>query len=46
MNIPLPAAAFPIGNKGTAAATFVVAVLVGLSMYLAARNKSAQPPTR
>lgn len=46
MNIPLPAAAFPIGNKGTAAATFVVAVLVGLSIYMASKSKSAQPPTR
>lgn len=46
MNIPLPPAAFPIGNKATAAATFVVAVLVGLSLYLAAQGKSTPPTTR
>ncbi len=43
MNIPLPPAAFPIGNKATATASFVVAVLVGLSIYLAAKNKPTQP---
>lgn len=46
MNIPLPPAAFPIGNKATAAATFVVAVLVGLSLYLAAKGKTTQSLTR
>lgn len=43
MNIPLPPSAFPIGNKATAAATFVVAVLVGLSLYLSVQSKP-QPP--
>lgn len=45
MNIPLPTAAFPIGHKGGAAAVFVVAVLVGLAIYMAQTNKQ-QPPTR
>jgi hypothetical protein len=42
MNIPLPPAAFPIGNKATATATFVVAILIGLALYMAAKNKPAQ----
>ncbi len=45
MNVPLPAAAFPIGNKAAGTATFVVAVLVGLSLFLAAKNKPAQQPS-
>ena len=45
MNIPLPTAAFPIGHKGGAATAFVVAVLVGLAIYMAQTNQQ-QPPTR
>ena len=45
MNIPLPVAAFPIGNKGGAVAVFVVAVLVGLAIYMAQTNQQ-QPATR
>lgn len=37
--IPLPAAAFPIGSKAGASASFVVAVLIGLSLYMANANK-------
>lgn len=39
MNIPLPAAAFPVGTKAGATATFVVAVLIGLSIYMAQASK-------
>jgi len=46
MNIPLPASAFPIGNKAGAAASFVVAVLIGLSLYMAQTNKPQQPTYR
>lgn len=42
MNVPLPAAAFPIGGKAGAAATFVVAVLIGLSLYMATANRPKQ----
>lgn len=45
MNIPLPPAAFPIGSKATASATFVVAILVGLALFLAAKNKPQQSTT-
>ena len=44
MNIPLPTAAFPIGNKAGATATFVVAVLIGLSVYLGMKNRPLLPP--
>lgn len=44
-NIPLPAAAFPIGGKAGAAASFVVAVLIGLSLYMANSNKHPSQPT-
>jgi len=37
----LPIAAFPIGAKATGSSTFVVAVLVGLALFMAANN--AQP---
>lgn len=46
MNIPLPAAAFPVGIKAGATASFVVAVLIGLSLYMAQSNKSQQLPTK
>lgn len=46
MNIPLPAAAFPIGGKAGTSATFVVAVLVGLSLYMATANKNQSPAVR
>lgn len=45
MNVQLPSAAFPIGNKAGAAATFVVAVLIGLSIYMAQAHKP-QPISR
>lgn len=41
-NIPLPAAAFPFGSKGGGAATFVVAVLIGLGIYMAQQAKKPQ----
>lgn len=34
----LPIAAFPIGAKATGSSTFVVAVLVGLALYIASHN--------
>lgn len=43
MNMPLPVAAFPVGGKAGAAATFVTAVLIGLALYLAAKNKQLTP---
>lgn len=43
MNVPLPTAAFPIGGKAGAAATFVTAVLIGLALYMAAKNKQPTP---
>lgn len=43
MSLPLPAAAFPIGGKASAAATFVTAVLIGLALYMAAKNKRPAP---
>lgn len=43
MNVPLPAAAFPVGTKAGAAATFVVAVLIGLSLYMAQAKKQQAP---
>ncbi|GEM_PF-5237202 len=46
MNIPLPTAAFPVGGKAGAAVTFVTAVLIGLAIYMAAKNKPQQRPTR
>lgn len=40
-NIPLPPSAFPIGNKAGATATLVVAVLVGLALFMASRQAHA-----
>lgn len=37
MSAPLPISAFPIGGKAGGAGVFVVAVLVGLSLYMAAK---------
>lgn len=45
MNVPLPAAAFPIASKGGAAATFVVAVVIGLAIYMA-QSRKGQPSTK
>lgn len=45
MNVPLPAAAFPVGTKAGATVAFVVAVLIGLSIYMA-QAKKQQPATR
>lgn len=39
----LPITAFPIGAKATGSSTFVVAVLVGLALYMASRNA---PPSK
>lgn len=39
---PLPSDLFPIGGSAPKSATFVVAVLIGLALFLAARNQ--QPP--
>ena len=41
MNIPLPPAAFPVGMKAGASAGFVTAVLIGLALYMAAKNKAS-----
>lgn len=41
----LPIAAFPIGAKATGSSTFVVAVLVGLALYMASRNASLSKAT-
>lgn len=38
----LPLAAFPIGAKASGSSTFVVAVLVGLALYLSSRNTPNQ----
>jgi len=45
VNIPLPAAAFPIGFKAGPAAGFATAVLIGLTLYLVAKNKQ-QPAAK
>lgn len=37
----LPIAAFPVGTKATNSSTFVVAVLVGLTLYIASQNPAA-----
>ena len=37
MNAPLPATAFPVGGKAGGAGVFVVAVLVGLALYMSAK---------
>lgn len=43
MNAPLPLAAFPVGAVSGKQAGFVVAVLVGLAFYLAARANANDP---
>lgn len=43
MSAPLPIAAFPIGDKGGSTGLFVVAVLVGLAMYLSSQATAKQP---
>ena len=40
----LPIAAFPIGAKATSSSTFVVAVLIGLALYMAANNTHPSKP--
>lgn len=42
----LPLAAFPVGAKATGSSTFVVAVLVGLTLYLASRNTPVTTPAK
>lgn len=42
----LPIAAFPVGAKATGSSTFVVAVLVGLALYLASRNTPLSTPAK
>ena len=37
MNIPLPASAFPLGAQGGTSGVFVVAVVIGLAMFLSTR---------
>jgi hypothetical protein len=44
-NIPLPSAAFAIGGKAGAAASFVAAVLIGLVLFMATRNAQSQATT-
>lgn len=43
MSAPLPLAAFPVGAASSKQAGFVVAVLVGLAFYLAARANANDP---
>jgi hypothetical protein len=45
MNVPLPVAAFPIGGKGGIAVTFVVAVVIGLAIYMA-QSQKGQPTSK
>lgn len=35
---PLPIAAFPVATKLAGSSSFVVAILVGLALYMAANN--------
>lgn len=41
---PLPIAAFPVAAKLAGSSTFVVAVLVGLALYMAANNTQPSKP--
>lgn len=40
----LPVAAFPIATKLAGSSTFVVAILVGLALYMAANNSQPSNP--
>lgn len=43
MNVPLPMSAFPVGSNAGKQAGFVMAVLVGLAFYMAARANASEP---
>lgn len=43
MSAPLPLSAFPIGAPSGKAAGFVLAVVVGLAFFMAARAKAGTP---
>lgn len=45
MSALLPTGAFPIGGKVAGSGVFVVAVLVGLMMYMQAKSKNQNTPS-
>ena len=39
---PLPLSAFPVATNVTKSSGFVIAVLIGLALFMAAQNKEAK----